>query len=142
MIIGIRPDDIKKEREENLRYLHIKGAYSSQELFDHHRGMHNGYHKWSCASSFLSSLSSLSLYSFNHKWCKLCLTILLSLFPKKTAGRWLRRSIPHRLVQCSSPLHKKHKNGASCYKLLLRKRNSNGSCSNAWPDPSISHIQC
>ena len=34
---GIRPDDIKKERDQALRNLHIKGAYSAQELFDHHR---------------------------------------------------------------------------------------------------------
>jgi hypothetical protein len=34
---GIRPEDIKKEREQSLRNLHIKGAYSAQELFDQHR---------------------------------------------------------------------------------------------------------
>ncbi|XP_019854428.1 PREDICTED: nuclear factor 1 C-type-like isoform X2 [Amphimedon queenslandica] len=34
---GIRPEDIKKEREHSLRNLHVKGAYSAQELFDQHR---------------------------------------------------------------------------------------------------------
>ena len=34
---GIRPEDIKKEREQSSRNLHVKGAYSAQELFDQHR---------------------------------------------------------------------------------------------------------
>lgn len=38
-VVAIRPEDIKKEREQSLRNLHIKGAYSAQELFDQHRGI-------------------------------------------------------------------------------------------------------
>lgn len=36
--IGIRPEEIKKERDQSMRNLHLKGAYSAQELFDQHRG--------------------------------------------------------------------------------------------------------
>ena len=36
--VGIRPEEIKKERDQSLRNLHLKGAYSAQELFDQHRG--------------------------------------------------------------------------------------------------------
>lgn len=35
---GVRPEDTKKERDEARRSLHVKGAYTAQELFDHHRG--------------------------------------------------------------------------------------------------------
>ena len=73
---GIRPDDIKKEREENLRYLHIKGAYSSQELFDHHRGII--FNRIYMSEIVFSS--TFITYSFNHKWCKFFLTILLPVF--------------------------------------------------------------
>lgn len=45
---GIRPEETKKERDEARRSLHVKGAYSAQELFDHHRGIdctHTQAHK-------------------------------------------------------------------------------------------------